>query len=86
MNFYRFKIELSAWISKTALCVLTTLVVGRVFFAPQDGYRSYDLSLRMAAEHDWIFPVVLVGGSITLWVCYWKVMRILRSDRRYRKP
>jgi len=83
MNVYRFKIELTAWAVKTALCVLTTMIVIRTFFTPVGSDKFYPLSWRLVAENEWVFPVGLALGVAALWLCYWKVMRILRADKRY---
>jgi hypothetical protein len=83
MNVYRFKIELAAWAMKTALCVLTALVVGRMLFQPVDGFRSYPVSMRVVAEHDGAIPVVLAVGTAVLWLLYWKIFRTCRNRRAY---
>lgn len=83
MNWYRFKIELSAWLAKTALLTFSVLVMGRVLFQPEGGHREYHLALRVVAENEWMFPVVLTVGLAVLWLCYWKVFQICRSRRAY---
>lgn len=85
MNWYRFKIELFAWVSTTALAVLTTITAIAVLYPPQGpGWmRSYPVSMRLVAEHEYIVPYALVVLVILLWLCRWKALRIVRSDRRY---
>lgn len=84
MNWYRFKVELSAWLAKTALLTLSVIAMGRVLFQPEGGQRQYHLALRVVAENEWIFPVVFTVGTAVLWLCYWRVFRIYRGRRAYR--
>lgn len=85
MNWYRFKIELFAWVFKTATSAITTAALGRILFQPVDGTRSYSLAMRHAAEHEWVFPAILVSGVVILWVSYWRIFGILRSRKAYGK-
>lgn len=83
MNVYRFKIELSAWAVKTALCVVTTMIAVRTFFTPAGMAKEYPVSWRLIAENEWMFPVGLFICAGILWLCYWKTFRILRAGKRY---
>jgi len=83
MNWYRFKIELSAWMSKTVLCVLTSMIAVSTLFEPAGSIKGYPLSWRVVAENEWMFPVGMTIGVLVLWVCYWQTFRILRADKRY---
>jgi protein-S-isoprenylcysteine O-methyltransferase Ste14 len=80
MSWRKFNIELSAWAVKTVLCVLTTLIAIRMFYHMDGAIKNYPLSWRLIAENEWIFPLVMVVCLVTLWLCYWKTMRILRAD------
>lgn len=83
MNWFRFKVELSSWASKTILAVGTTLVLSSALFKPTSGVTMYPLEMQAVAENEWIFPVALTFGVLVLWVCYWKIFHILRSDKAY---
>lgn len=84
MNWYRFRIELSAWAAKTMLCVFTVVVAGSVLFAPTGGKREYPLSMRPVAEHEAVIPAVLILGLAALWLCYWRVFSTYRGRRAYK--
>jgi hypothetical protein len=84
VNWFRFKVELVALVVKVLLATATTVVMGRMFFAPE-GIRDYAVYLRPVAERqDWIFPLVFTTGFAILWVCYWRVIRVYRGYRRYK--
>lgn len=83
MNWFRFKVELVALAVKAPLAVATTVVMGRMLFAPE-GSRDYAVYLRPVAEReDWLFPLVFTIGFGTLWLCYWRVVNVYRGYRRY---
>jgi protein-S-isoprenylcysteine O-methyltransferase Ste14 len=82
VNVYRFKIELSAWFAKTVLAVLSTVVFLQLF-ADSSSTRSYPVSLRLVAEHEWLIVSTVLAVTGFVWFCYWKVFRILRTDKRY---
>lgn len=83
MNWFRIRVELSAWAAKTVLCVFSVVVAGSVLFAPKTGVRNYPVSLRVVAEHQWVIPVMLVLAVAALWLCYRRVFSIYRSRRAY---
>lgn len=83
MNWFRFKIELSAWLVKTALATFSVIAVGKVLFQPVGGSRHYHVALRVVADNEWIFPVVILAGVTFLWLAYWRVIRIYRGRRAY---
>ncbi len=83
MNWYRFKVELSAWAAKMALALLTTWVGLRVLFQPPDTVRYYPLYLRPLAENEWIIQLAFVLAVSYLWLAYWKIFRIYRGYRAY---
>jgi hypothetical protein len=83
MNWYRFKVELSAWAAKVALCTLTAVMMLATLFEPDAAIRSYPLALRSVAENDWVFPVLFITLTALLWLCYWKVVREYRSRNAY---
>lgn len=85
-NWYRFKVELTAWITTTALCVITALtLITMADRDPERGVwsRNYPLSLRTVAENEHLVPYVLVFFVAVMWVCRWKALQIIRADRRY---
>lgn len=81
MNWFRFKVELVTWASKTALCVLSTLVLLRVLVA--DGSYLYPMHMRWLAENDWAIRVLFIAAIGVSWLCYGKAAAIIRSDKRY---
>lgn len=84
MNWYRFKIELLAWISTTALCVLSAMTALTLMHPPpKHSWREYPLSLRFVAENEHLFPYIALGLLASLWVLRWKVLRIVRGFDRY---
>jgi hypothetical protein len=84
MNWYRFRIELSAWAVKTSLCVLTAVIMLRSFTpGPEGASKHYSSSMRWVAENEWIFPVGLLLLAALMWLCYYKTMENLRADKRY---
>lgn len=82
MNRYKFKIELSAWFTKTVLAVFTSFVVLQLFI-PSAQTHAYPLELRWIAEHEWIVVSAFLAATGFTWLCYWKAFRILRADKRY---
>lgn len=83
VNWYKFKVELSAWLAKIAFGVLTTLVAIRVLFQPPDSVRYYPVALRPLAENEWIIQLGFGVAVIVLWVCYWRIFSIYRGRRAY---
>ncbi len=85
MNWYRFKIELSAWATKTALATLTTLVALRVLFQPVDSLNEYSVSMRTVADNEWAVQLGFGLAVVLLWLCYWRIFSIYRGHRAYKK-
>jgi len=83
VNWYRFKVELSAWATKVGLSFLTTVVAIRVLFQPPDTVRYYPLYLRLLAENEWIIQLGFALAIAYLWLAYWKVFRVYRGYRAY---
>jgi hypothetical protein len=83
VNGYRFKVELTAWAAKTALCTLTVVVLTVMLFEPADTVRDYPLGWRSVAENDWVFSALFTGFTALMWLCYWKIIREFRSRRAY---
>jgi hypothetical protein len=83
MNWYRFKIELSAFAAKVALSTLTAALAIVSLLQPPGTVRSYPVALRFFAQHDWLAPAAFLVLAALMWFCYWKVMRELRSRRAY---
>lgn len=82
MNWFRFKVELSAWAAKVVLCVITTLLMcGALFQAP--GTRDYPLSMRLVAENQWVFPLGFTTAVVVMWVSYWRIFGIYRGRTAY---
>lgn len=82
MNWYRFKIELSAWFTKTVLATFSALVFLQLFVVK--GYsHDYPLGLRWVAEHEWAVVTAFVAATGFMWFCCWKAFRIFRADKRY---
>lgn len=82
MNWYKFRIELSAWLTKTALAVISTFVFLQLFTNGASTHE-YPLSLRWVAEHEPLIVAILLSATGFTWFCYWKAFRILRGNRRY---
>lgn len=82
MNWYKFRIELSAWSARTALAVLSAVVFLQLF-ADSSSTRSYPEGLRSVAEHEWMIVSTVLAATGFTWFCYWKAFRILRADKRY---
>lgn len=83
MNWYRFKVELVAWIVKTGIAVLTVLSLGSALFRPADSVRYYPLSMRWLAANEWIMSLGFAVAMGLLWLCYWKAIRVYRGRRAY---
>jgi uncharacterized membrane protein len=83
MNWYRFKVELSAWVAKVALSTLTAVVMIVGLFEPCDTVREYPLAWRSVAENAWVFPIMFGVLMALMWLCYWKVTREFRSRNAY---
>lgn len=83
VNWYRFKIELSAYVWKVCAGVLTVLVYAKTvaFYGP--GWTEFPLSLSWFAYHTWSVPAIMWTFVAFLWVCYWRAFTMLRADRRY---
>jgi hypothetical protein len=85
VNWYKFKVELSAWVYKVGASVLSTLVILRVWFQPEGGVRYYPVSLRLLAENEWIIQSGFMLAVLLIWVCYWRIFSIYRGRRAYRE-
>lgn len=86
MNWFKFKIELTAWACTTLLATLTALFLLSVFFWPPGAYHTYPVYLRIMGEYGNAGMYVFFSASIPfLWLCRWKALRLLREDRRYTK-
>lgn len=83
MNWYRFKIELLAWVWKTGVCVLTVLVYLKTVSFYGSGLTEWPSALEWFAYHPWSYPVALWTMVAVLWLCYWKAFKIMRGRRRY---
>ena len=81
MNWFRFKVELSAWVVKTVLCVLTTFVTLMTLILK--GNHSYPIEMRSAAEHEWLIRSVLLLLVVSLWALYLKIFHMYRSRKAY---
>jgi hypothetical protein len=86
MNWYRFKVELSAWAGGSVLCTLTTVIglavavklsndtIDMVHWTPREQFMH---------EHPWVFPTVLLVLAAAMWVSGLRALHLLRSDKRY---
>lgn len=83
MNWYKFKIELYAVVTGTALLTLSTFVI-MAFSADMSGaFLDHPVWMRPAAENP---DVVLAGFGLAigmLWLCRWQTFRILRGSKAY---
>lgn len=85
VNWFKLKVEVAAWVAKTALCTGSALVAVRVLYEPSNAVYLYPESLTFLAYcHDAI-PVVLPLAMGLMWLCYWKVFSAYRGFRRYRE-
>ena len=83
MNWYKFKIEIFSVVTGTALLTLSAVVL-LSFSVDRSGVtRSHPIWMRAAVENP---DVVAFGFGIALgllWLCKWKIFRVLRNCDAY---
>jgi uncharacterized membrane protein len=83
MNWYRFKVELSAVGSGTVLLTLTTLVLVTASMDMTGAFLEFPLWMRPVASNMELV-VAAFGASIgMLWLCHWQIFRYYRSRKAY---
>lgn len=86
MNWYKFKVELLAWAATTILATLTAVILLSVLFWPVGAMHMYPVYLGIMAHHGNAGMYLFFGASLlTMWLCRWKALRILRKDPQYTK-
>jgi len=86
MNWYRFKVELSAWLAGTALCTFTTVACMAMVEGLSDTTTDmvyWTPGEQLVNEHPWLFPVVIMSLIGTVWATALRALHIMRSNKRY---
>lgn len=83
MNWYKFKIELLSVVTGTALLTLSTVVLLSFSVDNSGMTSSHPLWMRPAINNP---DVVAFGFGVALgllWLCRWKIFRVLRDCKAY---
>lgn len=83
MNWYKFKIELSAVITGTALLTLSALVLMAFSVNLTEVTMYHPLWMRPAALNREVVFLCFSAAIGFLWLCRWQTFRIYRNRRAY---
>ena len=83
MNWYRFKVELSAVGSGTVLLTLTALTIMTASMDMTGAFLEFPRWMRPVASNMELV-VAAFGVSIgLLWLCHWQIFRHYRGRKAY---
>lgn len=83
MNWYRFKIELLAVATGTALLTLSALVL-MTFTTDHSGVNvAHPLWMRPALEYREVVFMCFSTAIALLWLCRWQAFKIYRGRKAY---
>ena len=83
MNWYRFKVELSAVGSGTVLLTLPALVLLTAGMDTAGAFLEFPLWMRpVAANMELVVAAYAVSIGL-LWLCHWQIFRHYRNRKAY---